>query len=285
MHSSDTQNVADFMSAPGYRQVNDLNSILGEPDQNFIMLNTAMPPLNDIRVRQALAYATDSQKVIDTLYNGLTRPADGPFIPGSPYYGPTGYPGHDPAKAKALIADYQRERGPVSFRFTTVNTEKGRQRNELLQSMWKDVGVQTDIVAVEQSPLILDAILGTYQACGFRQFNSPDPDANYPWWSSSAAAPVGKQALNFTRNRDPQLDAGLVAGRTQVDPQVRAAAYRLVAARLGADVPYIWIGPTVWIVAGRDRVGGLDRATMPDGGKARDMISGMIWPSQLWRDP
>jgi len=283
MHSSDTQNVADFLHRPGYHHVNDVNATLGEPDQNFIMLNTAVAPLNDLRVRQALAFATDRQKVIDTLYNGLTRPADGPFIPGSPYFAPTGYPGKNLARAKTLVADYQRDRGPISFRFATVNTEKGRLRNELLQAMWREAGIQTDSVQVEQSPLIVNAITGNFQACGFRQFNSPDPDANYPWWSSTAAAPIGKQSLNFTRYRDPQLDAGLVAGRTQVDPQVRAAAYQLVAARLGAGVPYIWIGPTVWIVAARASVGGLGRATLPGGGAARDMMSGIIFPAALWR--
>ena len=283
MHSSDTQNVADFLHRPSYKQVNDRDAAIGEPDQNFIMLNTAVPPLNDIRVRQALAYATDRQKVIATLYNGLTPPADGPFIPGSPYYGPTGFPTHDPGRASALVVDYQKDAGPVSFKFKTVNTEKGRLRNELLQSMWKDVGIRTEIVAVEQSPLIVDAIVGNYQAMGFRQFNSPDPDANYVWWSSTASAPVGHQALNFTRMKDPQLDAGLVAGRTQVDPQVRAAAYRLVASRLAAVVPYIWLGPTVWILVGRPSAGGLGRATLPDGGLARGMMSGIIWPAELWR--
>jgi peptide/nickel transport system substrate-binding protein len=283
VHSSDTQNVADLLHRPGFVQVNDLNSVLGEPDQNFIMLNTSVPPLNDLRVRQALAHATDQQKVIDTLYNGLTRPADGPFPPGSPYYGPTDYPQHDLSSAKALVADYQREKGPISFKFATVNTEKGRLRNELLQSMWREAGIQTDIVEVEQSPLIVDAITGNYQACGFRQFNCPDPDANYPWWSSTTAAPIGKQGLNFTRYRDPQLDAGLVAGRTQVDPTVRAAAYRLVAARLGAGVPYIWIGPSVWIVAASAVVGGLTRATLPEGLLARAMMSGVIWPAELFR--
>ena len=283
MHSSDTQNVADFAHRAGYSQLNDLNSVLGEPDQSFIMLNTALPPLNDPRVRQALAYATDRKRVIDTLFNGLTRPSDGPFLPGSPYHGPTGYPGHDPARARQLIADYQRERGaPPSFRFATVNTAKGRARNELLQAMWRAAGIQTDIVLVEQSPLILDAISGAFQACGWRQFNCPDPDANYVSWSGTTAAPVGKQALNFARNRDPQIDAALEAGRTQVDPQVRAAAYRLVAARLGADVPYIWIAPAVWIVAARSGVGGLGHATLPDGSPTRGMNSGVLPVSELW---
>ena len=282
MHSSDTQNVADFVHNPSYRQVNDLDSPLGEPDQLLIMLNTAVPPLNDLRVRRALAHATDRRRVIDTIYNGLTRPSDGPFISGSPYHAPTGYPAYDPARARTLVAAYERDKGPISFTFATVNTAKLRQRTELLQAMWRQAGIQTDIAPIEQSPLILNAITGSFQACGWRQFNSPDPDANYVSWSGATAAPVGKQALNFSRNRDPQLDAALEAGRTQVDPQVRAAAYQLVAARLGADVPYLWISPAVWIVAARSIVGGLGRATLPDGTRARGMTSGVVWTSELW---
>src|SRR5262249_53249618 len=155
----------------------------------------------------ALAAATDRQRVIDTLFNGLTKAADGPFIPGSPYYGPTGYPGFDLGRARRLVADYQREKGPISFRLISVNTGRARARNELLQAMWREAGIQADIVEIEQSPLILDAITGNYQACGWRQFNAPDPDANYVWWSGTTTAPIGKQALNFTRNRDPQIDA------------------------------------------------------------------------------
>jgi ABC-type transport system substrate-binding protein len=282
MHSSDSQNVADFMRSGSFNQVNDVNAVLGEPDQGCIMLNTAVPPLNDVRVRQALAFATDRQRVIDTLFNGLTRAADGPFTPGSPYSGQTGYPTYNPARARALVADYQKEHGPIFFQFVTVNTAKGRARNELLQAMWRQVGIQTDIVEVEQSPLILNAIVGNFQACGWRQFNAPDPDANYVWWHSATALPIGKQALNMTRNRDPQIDAALEAGRTQVDPLVRAAAYRLIAARLGADVPYLWLGPSVWIVAARRAVNGVGVATLPDGSPARGMISGVMSMAELW---
>ncbi|TMC02868.1 MAG: ABC transporter substrate-binding protein, partial [Chloroflexi bacterium] len=103
MHSSDSQSVADFRHRPGFHQVNDLDSVLGERDQSCIMLNTALPPLNDLRVRQALACATDRQRVIDTLFNGLTKPADGPFTQRSPYYGATGYPSYDLARAKRLV--------------------------------------------------------------------------------------------------------------------------------------------------------------------------------------
>jgi ABC-type transport system substrate-binding protein len=283
MHSSDAQSVVDFRNRNGYNQFNDLDAVVGEPDQNCILLNTAVPPLNDVVVRQALAYATDRRKAVETLYHGITTPSDGPYTPGSPYYGPTGYPSYDLEKAKSLVAQYQKERGPISFQFLTVNNAAARARNELLQAMWKEAGIQTEIVEVDQSVLVFDAIVGTYQAEGWRQFNCADPDANYAWWSSTTAAPVGKQALNFPRIRDPQLDAGLEAGRTQVDPVVRAAAYRLVAARFGALVPYIWLAPSVWIVAAHGSVGGLGRTTVPDGDRANFMNAGVMSTAELWR--
>ena len=282
MHSADTQNLADFIHDPDHHQINDLKSFLGEPDQKFVMLNTAVPPLDDVRVRLALAYATDRQKYIDTLGNGLTKPSDGPFVQGSPYYAPTGYPAYDPNKARALVAEYQKEKGPISFKYGNVATPKYQQENELLQAMWKAVGINTDIVLMEQSPYILNAITGNFQAYGWRQFNSPDPDANYVWWSIGTASPVGKQALNFARNKDPQVDAALQAGRTQVDPTVRAAAYRLVAARFGTDVPYLWLTQVAWMVVGRSAVGGIGQATLPDGGSARAMVSGITSVAELW---
>ncbi len=283
MHSSDTQNVADLKDNGSFNQVNDMSSILGEPDQSFVMLNTAVPPLDDLRVRQALAYALDRQKAINTIYNGLLTPSSGPFTKGSPYFGPTGYPDYDQAKAKALVQDYQKDKGPISFKFGTVNTPKTRQQNEYIQAVWKQVGIETEIDQFEQSPYILNAIVGNYQAYGWRQFNTPDPDGNFVWWSSLTASPVGKQALNFARNKDPQIDQALFVGRTNPDPAARAAAYRKVAERFGADIPYIWIGATVWMVAGRKVVGGIGQADLPDGGKARGMTSGIIWTSSIWR--
>ena len=283
MHSSNTQNVADFMHDSNYNQVNDLNSVMGEPDQSFVMLNTSVPPLDDLRVRQALAYATDRKKYINTLGNGLTQPSDGPFTKGSPYFGPTGYPGFDQAKARALVADYQNAKGQISFKFGIINTARGRQQNELLQAMWKEVGIQTDIIQVEQSPYILNAIVGNYQAYGWRQFNTPDPDANFVWWSSSTALPVGKQALNFARNKDPQIDAALQIGRTNPDPAARADAYKKIAERFATDIPYIWITPAVWMVVARKAVQGAGQGTLPDGTKARGMASGVISATEIWR--
>ena len=67
----------------------DLQSVLDETgEENFIMLNAAVPPFDDLRVRQALTYATPLQNVRDLIGLGIARPADQMFTPDQPYFNP-----------------------------------------------------------------------------------------------------------------------------------------------------------------------------------------------------
>ena len=62
-----------------------------------IMLNLSKPPFNNLKVRQAMAYAISSAQYSKVIDKGSTRPSNGPFTPGSPYYvADTGYPAYNP---------------------------------------------------------------------------------------------------------------------------------------------------------------------------------------------
>ncbi|HEX4539752.1 MAG TPA: ABC transporter substrate-binding protein [Acidimicrobiales bacterium] len=281
MHSSDTQNLVDLQGDSSFVTIDDTRSVF-EPDMDFVMLNTAVAPMNDIRVRQALAYAIDKKKVINTVWNGLPPQSFGPFVQGSPYFGPTGYPDFNLAKAQSLVKQYQAEKGPISFEFGTINTPKALEINQLVQAMWKQAGIQTQIAQVEQTQFILNALQGKYQAYSWRQFATPDPDANYVWWSAGTAAPVGSLALNFARNNDPQVQQALDQGRASADPAVRSAAYQSIAKRFAVDFPYLWINRAIWMVSAKPRVQNFAGATLPDGSKAPPMIDGIVSTTQMW---
>jgi len=49
-----------------------------------LYLNNARPPFNDVRVRQAVQAALDTTEIADSVYEGLARPAVGPFLPEAP---------------------------------------------------------------------------------------------------------------------------------------------------------------------------------------------------------
>ena len=48
----------------------------------ILALNNAQPPLDDLRVRQAINYAIDIQEIIDTAFHGHGQPSGSPVIPG-----------------------------------------------------------------------------------------------------------------------------------------------------------------------------------------------------------
>ena len=282
MHTDDTQTAVDFMNDSSYQYINDLHNPAGENEQHFYMINTAVPPLDDIRVRQALAYSIDRRKVVEIEFNNLPPDSTGPFGPASPYHSDTGYPSYDLAKAKALVKAYEAEKGPVKFQLSTVNDAKDLAVTQLVQSMFQAAGMQATIVQVQQSQYIVQALLGQYGVREWRQYAAADPDEDYVWWIGSSSAPVGKIALNFARNSDPQLDAALNQGRTSADPATRKTAYETVAKRLATDIPYLWINQSIWSVIAKPNVMDFDNPVFPDGTKGLKTAAGFFDPRYIW---
>ena len=62
-------------------------------------------PFNDIRVRQAIAYAIDTNAIVDSVFDGMYTPTNQLALPGLTAYDTTikGYP-YSPAKAQELLA-------------------------------------------------------------------------------------------------------------------------------------------------------------------------------------
>jgi len=144
-------------------------------------------------------------------------------------------------------------------------------------------GVTVTIKQVEQSQFILLALEGKYNAYLWRQFGEPDPDADNTWWASAQAAPIGKLALNFARNKDPQIDADLLKGRSSTNEADRTAAYQDIARRFAVDIPYLWLGEAVWQVGTKKNVHGLFDWTLPDGSPGVDhTLGGLFLMSHVW---
>ncbi|MEW9554002.1 ABC transporter substrate-binding protein [Nonomuraea sp. NPDC050783] len=79
------------------------------------------PALKDLKVRQALHYAIDKQKLVDEVQNGLAKPADGSIVP--PMYKDWFWEAtgeekvtYDPAKANQILDDAGYKKGPDGVR-------------------------------------------------------------------------------------------------------------------------------------------------------------------------
>jgi peptide/nickel transport system substrate-binding protein len=281
-HCQYPQTIKDFFGDASYQVILGKLPPRAEPDVDFVMLNVAKPPLDDIEVRQALAMAIDKTDLLDTYGAHITVPVSGPFQPGSIWYTPTDYPAYDPAGAKRLVDKYTAKNGhPPSLTLTTIVGPAYSIVLDVVQANWQKVGVNCQTNQVEFANFLDLVVLGQYQAATFEQFGATDPDQNYVWWSTDTYAPPGKVSLNIARNRDPLIQSALDTGRTSTDIHTRIHAYQQVARRLAADLPYLWLGKTFWAAIAKEGVSGINNQTLPGGRPCIGFANGSFLVHQL----
>jgi peptide/nickel transport system substrate-binding protein len=280
--SIDPNTVDHFQNQSAYQVVDTLTQKVGEPDMDYIMLNCLAPPTNDLGIRQALAKGMNGPTLNKIFGGGLVQISNSPFPKGSPYYSPTAYPSFDPAGAKKLVAAYTKAHGKPTIELVTIPDPRLTRLTQVLQQMWQSVGFTINLKTIEQAELISNAITGNFQAYTFEQFAAGDPDINYVWWSTTTVAPVGGIALNFARNSDSQIEAALQVGRSSSNQADRAKAYQQVGQRLGVDLPYLWLGATIWSEVADQRIQNFANPKLPNGSPGKPFDNGVFFPTQIW---
>lgn len=258
----------------------------GEPEESLILLNTNKPPTDDLRIRRALAMATNQEELI-RLNGGIARPANGPWPPDSPWYADPDYPDFDPDEARRLVDEYKRDKGVdrVTIELSTTPATENIATVNAIQQMWQRAGIEVKVRSLSQDQFIGTAVSGDFQANLWRQFGAVDPDGEYHWWHISSA--TEGVAINFARIEDPGIAKALDRGRQSADPEVRREAYKVVQDRMAELVPFVWISHTMSAVAAQPFVRGLTNGPLPSGDAAWPMggpggFPGVIFLTQVW---
>ncbi|MFN8023064.1 MAG: ABC transporter substrate-binding protein [Acidimicrobiales bacterium] len=244
-----------------------------EPD--VVMFNTAKAPLDDVRVRRALAMSVDIPRLYDYLEaTGVKQPLTGPYAASSFWFVDSDYPAYDVEGAKQLIDEYEAEVGPVSFEFAGGQDPFITSYQELFQSMWSEIGAEANIVSRAQSENI-DAVLNdNFQVILWGGIGGGDPDADYAQFHSGG--------LNFSNFTDPAIDAAMDAGRALSDPEARKEQYAIVQKILGEQVPYIWTGTNQFGVITKAGVNGIADFDLPDGSPGQPINGGRFYLKDVW---
>jgi ABC-type transport system substrate-binding protein len=111
--------------------------------------NMAIKPFNDIRVRQALAYATDLDTLCNVYYEGGKTPANSLIPKGIPGYNAAN-PVHEynPQKAKALLAEAGYPDG-ITFLASVRNRPDINEVFEVLQAQYKESGITMQLELID----------------------------------------------------------------------------------------------------------------------------------------
>jgi peptide/nickel transport system substrate-binding protein len=138
------QALGQFKSDPRFQVL-----IGGTEGKTILAMNNKKKPLDDLKVRQAIAYAIDRKAVIDGAMDGLGAPIGSHLTPNDPgYVDLTGMYPHDPEKAKALL----KEAGvqlPLELSLILPPPAYARQGGQIIAAELADVGINAKIQEVE----------------------------------------------------------------------------------------------------------------------------------------
>ncbi len=128
--------------------------------ETILSTNNKMPPLDDVRVRKAIAHAIDRQAIIDGAMFGQGTPIGTHFAPHNPdYVDLTGNSAFDPDLARDLLAEAGYPNG-----FTTTlklpPPSYARRGGEIIAAQLRAVGIDTEISNLEWSQWLEEVFRG-----------------------------------------------------------------------------------------------------------------------------
>jgi ABC-type transport system substrate-binding protein len=176
----------DIAEGVPFKQIKSLRGQSGfriavEPIVRYegVFLNHRVRPFGDIRVRQALNYATDKAAINEAVYGGVGTVAND-MIPRTTFFATTkqvpAY-AYDPEKARSMIKAAAPEGISATFLYPAGSTVH-QDLATVLQALWGDVGVKLSVQGVESGALFNRYLAKDWEvAVPLPQFTS---DVNVP---------------------------------------------------------------------------------------------------------
>jgi len=217
----------------------------------FVGWNTRSPKLSDPRVRSALAHLADLEGYRQSYYRGLAEIMTGPFLPGAAARDPAiASLKHDIARAEQLLteagwidrdADGIRDREGVALEIEMLVAAQNAPALAFAAKYQEDLargGVRLKIQPIEQNVLETRKRDRQFEAVQAAWAVAPEADPEQTWHSRWAG--TGDRSSNFVGLVDPEVDALIESGQSELDPARRAAIWHKLQARLMELQPYLF---------------------------------------------
>lgn len=226
----------------GFANIN----LYGSSDYSKVEFNLKRPALQDVKVRQALIYGLDRQKLIDVVYQGYGTVAIEPIAPISWAYDTSGVNPYkyDPAQAKKLLEEAGWKPGPDGIRVKdgkrlelSLLVSKKVLNDALVpvaKENYQQIGVLLKPQVVDFNALMAARKAGNYDLASFSTSTLNDPhDGVWDYYSSEAAVQGYHNA---------EVDRLITEGNATLEVEKRKPIYHQLYKVLAEDPPVILLG-------------------------------------------
>ncbi len=202
-------------------------------ETRYLALNVNRPPLNDPRVRRALALAIDRTALVEKVI--LSGQPACHFVPaGLGGYLPAATIKEDAVEARRLLAEagFPQGKGWPPLELATWPVSSAQL--EAIQQMWhRELGIEVTIAQREARTHLASLASGDFTIALATAI--PDYDGASDLFTQLTAS----HPLNYPHWRDAEFDRLVAAAGGLADPAARNAAYQQAEARLLAELPVI----------------------------------------------
>lgn len=198
----------------------------------YLSLNTTQPPLDDPRVRLAISYAIDRDKIATEVYSGYATSSSS-LIPA----GIIGYTDstvqYNPEKSRELLAEAGYA-GGFSFSSITVNTIR-KNTMEYIKLNLAQVGITFDynLVTMQEAVAMMNANEHGGILVGWA-FNS-DPNSVLPVLLGTGSG----KTMNSSNYSNPMVDQLIQQGRSETDANRRQEIYQQINTIVTEESPIV----------------------------------------------
>jgi peptide/nickel transport system substrate-binding protein len=203
----------------------------GSRSKTILAINNKRKPLDDVRVRRAIAAAIDRKAVIEGAADGFGTPIGSFYVPGAPgYVDLTAVNAYDPNRSRALL----KEAGialPLELSIKLPPTPYARQGGEVIAAQLSKVGINAKLENVEWAQWLSGVygqkaydltVIAHVEPLDFGNFVRP----NYYWGYESAKFNELWEKINTTADAAQRNKYLAEAQRLVADDAVAAYLYQ-----------------------------------------------------------
>ena len=203
----------------------------------YLQFNTESKPLDNAKLRQAIAYAIDREKIIKELLSGQATLAYS-ILPAESwaYNAGTKY-SYDPAKAKELLKESGYKNEPLKYKFSAGSAATS-QYAQVIQNALKEIGLNVEIEPLEGNVLRQQMAQGQYQmTTGIWIGGNQDPIFLKDLFSAGAIPGEKIKCCNRSRYSNSEVDKLLEQAVNAQNRDEAKQYYSQVQEIISRDVP------------------------------------------------
>ena len=247
-----------------------------------LTLNCSQPPLNDARVRQAIAYAIDRESMIRNLLLGQGKLAHSVLPEESWAYSAGHTYSFDPAMAKKLLDEaglkdpdgdgpQLRFTKPLVYKVSGANAA-GKAYANVIQNYLKDVGVPVAIETAELNTLFDELRRGNFQIFyGQWVGGNQDPIFFKDLFATSEIPTETRASRNRSRYSNKELDALLAEAVNTFDREKAKQLYTRIQEIVSNELPVLPLWYQANIVIAKKGVGNIKVDASGDWGFVKNL--------------